>query len=254
MSLAAVDIALWDLAGKALSLPVFLVIGGFRERFPAMLVGALTNNIKAIVAEASAAAARGFIAYCDRFAGSVSETVLMAERLRASIGPDMHLVHDGRRRYSASDAAAVGRALQAHDYLYVKAPLATADLAASKALAALLDVPILDNAFGPAPVRSASQLVAAQAIDLVNISLLHNGGLTGALKLARMAESFGLMCEIESDDGCGGFACAQLMAALRNAYFFAVDRIDWQSPVLATQSLRVTAGAVDAPTRPGLGF
>ncbi len=255
VSLANVDIALWDLAGKALDLPVFRVIGGFRERFPAMLIGAITDSIESVIAEASAAAASGFNAYCDRFAGTVPETALMAQRLRAAVGPDMHLVHDGRHRYSASDAATVGRALQAHDYLYIKAPLATADLAALKALAATLDVPILDNAFGPAPVRAASQLVAAQAIDLVNISLPHCGGITGALKLARMAEAFGLMCEFETNDGCGGFARAQLMAATRNAYFHAVDNINGQSPRPdATHPLRVTAGYVTASTRPGLGM
>lgn len=254
-SLANVDIALWDLAGKALGLPVFRIIGGFRERFPAMLVGTITDDLDQIIAEASAAAASGISAYCDRFAGTVPETVIMAERLRASVGPDMHLVHDGRRRYSASDAITVGRALQAQDYLYVKAPLAAADLVTLQTLAATLDVPVLDNAFGPAPVRAASQLVAAQAIDLVNISLPHCGGITGALKLARMAEAFGLMCEFEINDGCGGFARAQLMAATRNAYFFAVDGAAGQTPGSEMpHPLRATAGQVTVLGTPGLGF
>ncbi len=254
-SLANVDIALWDLAGKALNLPVFRVIGGFRERFPAMRIGAITDSIEIVIAEASAAAASGFIAYRDRFVGDADSVATMAKRLRAAIGPDVHLAHDGQRRYNAAAALAVGRALQAHDYLYIKAPLAAADVSTLKTLAAALDLPILDNAFGPAPVRAASQLVAAQAIDLLNISLPHCGGITGALKLARMAEAFGLMCEFEADDGCGGFARAHLMAATRNAYFYAVDPLGWQAPrSAAAPSPQVAQGYVHAPAAAGLGF
>ena len=252
-ALAALDIALWDLAGKALELPVFRVIGGFRTDMPALWLGAPSTDPQAIVAQARAAATAGYAAFCDRFTGPAAQVPTLAAALRTAAGSDTYLAHDGQRRYTPIDALAVGRALQTLDYHWFKSPLAVGDVVGLRRLAADLDLPILDGMTGAGAQRGMSQLAAMQAADQLAIQVWRCGGITGALKLARLAEAFGLQCEFEPSGMHGDeLVRAQLMAAVRNAAFFSIehDANGGRSHTL----LRVTNGRVSIPETPGMGW
>jgi L-alanine-DL-glutamate epimerase-like enolase superfamily enzyme len=251
-AVAALDIALWDLAGRAHGLPVFRVIGGFRTDMPVLHIGAPTHDPDAALAQARAAVAAGARAFCDRFTGPPARVASLAARMRAAVGDDVFLMHDGQRRYDRRQALAVGRALTAHDYHWFRAPLAAGDAEGTRRLAAALDVPILDGVGGSAALRAMAGLAATQAADLLAVHVRTCGGITGALKLARMAEAFGLHCEFEPDEHAhpldrraDAVARAHLMAAVRNAQFYAV--VDDEPPLLVD-------GAVSVPTAPGMGW
>lgn len=252
-ALAALDIALWDLAGNALGTPVHRAIGGFRTDMPALWLGAPGADPQASVAQARAAAEEGYAAFCDRFTGPAAQMPALAAALRQATGSDTYLAHDGQRRYTPIDALAVGRALQAQDYHWFKSPLAAGDAAGLRRLAAALDLPILDGIAGPAAQRGMSQLAAEQAADLLAIQVWQCGGITGALKLARLAEAFGMHCEFEPSDVNGDeLVRAQLMGAVRNAQFFAVEHD--ANNMRSRGRLGVTAGRARVPETPGMGW
>ena len=72
---------------------------------------------------------------------------------------------------------------------------------------------------GPDAARQAAAHLSRQSADLIRVRIPDVGGITEALKIARAAEAFGVNCEIDPDDGNGGFAAAGLMGAVRNAMF-----------------------------------
>lgn len=222
-AVAPVDAALWDLLGAHLGMPVRRVIGGFREHAPSMAFGAPSASIDEIVAQAQYAAARGYTAFCDRFAGAPTEFTALASQVRAAVGADFVLAHDGYRRHRATDALRIGRVLDEHDYFWFIRPLAAPEPEALRSLAARLDTPLVDGASGPDAFARAAHLVGSQAVDVLLIDVRRSGGITGALKLARMAEAFGIHCAFELDDGCGGRAITHLLGAIRNAPFRLMD-------------------------------
>ena len=133
---AYVDVALWDLLGNGLGLPVCRVLGGFRNRIPASRRGN-SGLGEADAAEAAvAAAAAGCWAYVDPGARPVEATIELAQRLRQAVGPDFRLVHDGGGRYTRPEALRLGRGLEAASY-----PFARKILESAVALATALRTP-----------------------------------------------------------------------------------------------------------------
>jgi L-alanine-DL-glutamate epimerase-like enolase superfamily enzyme len=252
-ALAGLDIALWDLAGNALGLPVYRVIGGFRADMPALWLGAPSADAQAIVAQVRKAVQLGYVAFCDRFTGPAAQMPAVAAALREATGSHTYLTHDSQRRYTHIEALAVGRALEAQDYHWFKSPLAAGDADGLRRLAAALDLPILDGVTGPSAQRGMSQLAATQAADQLAIQVWQCGGITGALKLARLAEAFGLHCEFQPSTMNGDeLVRAQLMAAVRNAQFFAIDH-DLNVGRLHP-AVRFDDGRIHVPKAPGMGW
>jgi L-alanine-DL-glutamate epimerase-like enolase superfamily enzyme len=251
---AYVDVALWDLIGKSLDLPLFRVIGGFRDRVPAVKCGQPEEQIEAVIGEALQAQEDGFVAYKDAYTGNVQGAVELAGRMREAMGADFYLMHNGQQRYDQPKALRLGRALQEQDYHWFEDPLPGADTLGLKKLAATLDIPILGRPCPPA-LRSASQMVALQALDMVKAGVPHSGGITDVLKIARLAEAFGLHCELEPDGRMGGFVHAHLMGAIANSYFYATTCAGAQEPSpIVRNLLRVDGGYVSVPKGAGLGL
>ena len=117
------------------------------------------------------------------------------------------------------DALAIGRALDEAGYTWFEDPLPSADGEALGRLAAEVDTPVLATVGGPDAARQAATHLSRQSADLIRVRIPDVGGITEALKIARAAEAFGVNCEIDPDDGNGGFAAAGLMGAVRNAMF-----------------------------------
>ena len=226
--LAGVDIALWDLWSKALRLPLYRAIGGFRTEIPACLSGEAACDSGGAAAEAAGAVRDGYRGY--RVAGTatpigakapaaVRKNVLEAFRaVREAVPADFPLLYGGPAE-GHLEALAIGRALDEAGYTWFEKPLPGADGEALGRLAAELDTPVLATVGGPEAARQAAAHLSRQSADLIRVRIPDVGGVTEALKIARAAEAFGVNCEIDPDDDNGGFAAAGLMGALRNAMF-----------------------------------
>ena len=226
--LAGVDIALWDLWSKAMGLPLYRAIGGFRTEIPACLSGEAACDSDDVAAEAAGAVRDGYRGY--RVAGTatpigakapaaVRKNVLEAVRaVREAVPADFPLLYAGPAE-GHLEALAIGRALDEAGYTWFEDPLPGADGEALGLLAAELDTPVLATVGGPDAARQAAAHLSRRSADLIRVRIPDVGGVTEALKIARAAEAFGVNCEIDPDDDNGGFAAAGLMGALRNAMF-----------------------------------
>ena len=227
--LAGVDIALWDLWSTALRLPLYRAIGGFRTEIPACLSGTAACDSDEAAAEAAGALRDGYRGY--RVVGTstpIGANAPAAERKRvleavravqAAVPDDFPLLYGGVPADGHLEALAIGRALDEARYTWFEDPLPGADGEALGRLAAELDTPVLATVGGLDAARQAAAHLSRQSSDLIRVRIPDAGGITEALKIARAAEAFGVNCEIDPDDGNGGFAAAGLMGALRNAMF-----------------------------------
>lgn len=249
-----VDVALWDLAGKAADLPVYRLIGGFRDRLPVYKSGHDLPAVEVYAEDAARALEEGFFGYKDHCRLGVDGMRQVARAVRQAVGPDFHLMHDPVQRYMVTEALRVGRVLEEEDYFWFEEPLRDYDLMGLKKLSDALDVPIAAAEYLPGSLYSTSQMLAMQAVDIVRASVPWRGGITDMLKIARLAESFGVNCEITSVGLMHGFVHAHVIGAIRNCTFFE----GWRTGSLGGEPfiqnpLEIGEGYVSVPQGPGLG-
>ena len=188
--LVLIDHLLWDLAGLYAKLPVHKLLGGFRDRVPAYLTEGSVSHEKALKI-AQWAKDEGFKGFKDHSMLGLEANLVLAKDLRDLVGDDMVLMHDPVQQYSVEDAIKVGRGLEKLDYLWIEEPLQEYDINGLKRLSDAIDLPVLALESITGNPYLATPYLAAGAIDIVRQSGM---GITGQMKLANLAEMFGINC------------------------------------------------------------
>jgi L-alanine-DL-glutamate epimerase-like enolase superfamily enzyme len=253
--LGTVDVALWDLLGKRAGLPLWRMLGGFRDAVPAYASGAKHASPDAYAAEAVAAVARGHRAYKLHPPGTPEADIAAAEAVRAAVGPEVALMLDASFAYSVGDAVRVGRALERLGFVWLEDPLAEYDVAGSALLRRKLDIPILATELPLAGLGSFASWAAEGATDMLRGDAAIKGGLTGMLKAAHLAEAFGLSFEVHhGGNALHNLAGLHLAQAIPNARWYEILLPEDSHGQGVLQPIRVGAdGMVRAPDAPGLG-
>lgn len=247
--LALLDELMWDLAGLKAGMPVHKLLGGFRNRVPAYLTETAVPFEEAITT-AKKAKSEGFHGFKDHSILGVENNIELAKELRRTVGDEMVLMHDAVQQYTVDETIYVGRALEKLNYLWVEEPLQESDIHGLKRVSDALDIHILAlESVQGAPYLAVPYLVEG-AIDIVRQTGL---GITGQMKLANLAEMFGLTCH-------GGNP--HVVAAIRNDDWWEHPAWPPTSPdrVLkaATSKLirnthHIEQGFMYVPESPGLG-
>lgn len=269
-ALAVVDQALWDLAGRALSVPVYRLIGGFRDKVPAygstmcgdeLSGGLATPEDYARFAEKLVA--RGYKAIKLHtwmppvpFAPHPKMDIKACAAVREAVGPDIELMLDGYHWYSRSDALQIGRALEQLNFAWFEEMMDEQSMASYSWLAGQLDIPIV----GPESMSGKHHLradwIAAGACDILRAGVAGVGGISPALKVAHLAESFGMNCEVHGN----GAANLAVTAAVANCRWYERGLLhpflDYDQPPAYLRSLPDPMdddGYVHLSQAPGLG-
>jgi D-galactarolactone cycloisomerase len=269
-ALGGVDIALEDLRGKALGLPVAELYGGrLRDEVDiyASTLGFLEGEDAKIyyprLAEQYAAA--GFRAIKLKIgAQTIKEDVAAVAAARKAVGPGMKIMADGNGAYSLGEAIRVGRELEQLGLYWYEEPLPmeSTEYAAYEELAATLDIPI---AAGEVLASRGlfKELITRRAIDIVQPDACLAGGIGECLFIAEMARLWGMTC---MPHACvGGVLIAMsvhLVSLLPDASWartteppmVEVDMTEnpFRDEVLVTP-LKIVDGRIAVPTAPGLG-
>ncbi len=199
LALSAIDIALWDIRGKALNQPLWKLLGGTRQRVPAYASGALRRNLslEEVVAAAGRLKEKGFREMKTQLAlpgdTSPAKEVERMRRVREAIGPDIKLMCDINQRWRPEQAIDIGRRVEdAGVGLFWLEDVTTHDDYAGLArVNAALATPICGGelVYGIVPFR---HMIEARSVDYVMIDLIRVGGITQWMKVAGMAEAFNL--------------------------------------------------------------
>jgi galactonate dehydratase len=253
-ALAAVDIALWDLAGKTLGVPVYTLLGGaHRTRIPTYVSGlpASTDTVRGALAVEWAA--QGVRSIKLHLGNGVAADLATYDAVAAA-HPAMKVAVDAHWAYSLSDALRLGRGLDERGAWFLEAPLVPEDIEGHRELAAGLITPV---AVGEA-MRNRYEFrsfIAARAVDLCQPDVGRTG-ITEAMEIASLAAAHHLPVAPHHSVGLGVAVAAGLhvSAAIEDMPAF-----EYQPLTMAVASTILTrpleGGPVDfpLPTAPGLG-
>ena len=250
LALSAIDIACWDLRGKAAGQSLCALLGGLRARVPMYASGALmrAHSVDYLAKAGPRLVDMGF-RQMKMQCGSEPTAAASVERVRVmreAIGPDVDLMCDINQLWSVHHAIDVGRRLEPYHLYWLEDPVAHDDYAGLARVADALATPIAagEYHYGIVPFR---HLLEARSIDIVMIDVLRVGGITQWMKVAGMAEAFNvpvvshLVPEIH----------VQLIAAIPNG--LTVEYMPW-SLQLFEETPALQSGQLVVPARPGLGL
>jgi len=250
MSLAAVDLALWDIKGKALGQPVAALLGGYRRSVPAYASGALMRPVNAErLAEIGPMLVEQGFRQMKTQMGAEASANREVERIRAlrdAVGDDIDLMCDINQLWSVNRAIDIGRRVEDYHLYWLEDVVAHDDYQGMAKVADALYTPIAagEYVYGVNPFR---QMIENRSADIVMIDLLRVGGITPWRKVAAMAEGFNLpvvshlVPEIH----------IQLMAAIPNG--LTVEYMPW-SLRLWQETPKFANGCLEVPDKPGLGL
>jgi L-alanine-DL-glutamate epimerase-like enolase superfamily enzyme len=248
-ALSAVDMALWDLRGKALDRPIHRLLGGCRSLVPTYASGGLWlgSSIDELVAEARSFVAAGFKAMKMRLGKQrLEEDVERVRAVRRAIGPDVTLMADANQGLTVDHAIRLGRRLEEFDLAWLEEPVAAYDLEGSARVAAALDTPVASGETEYARYGFRDMLKAGAA-DVLMPDLGRVGGVSEFVKVAHMADAV----DVPVSSHIYTEQSLSLVAALGNATW--LEHMPWFQG-LYREKLEIRDGMVVVPERPGFGF
>ncbi len=212
-ALAAIDIALWDLAGKRAGRPVWELLGGRRhKRIPAYASGLPRATLAERVALARELVARGFRGI--KFAAAVADQGVLEEMraLRTALGTQVDLMVDLHWRYTPPEAIALIEALEAWQPFFVEAPCAPEDADGQAEIAARVGVPIAGGEEW-STIHQVRPRLMHRCVSLVQPEAAHTG-LSQFVAIGRLAAECGVRVVPHATVGVGIFHAASLHAAV----------------------------------------
>jgi L-alanine-DL-glutamate epimerase-like enolase superfamily enzyme len=254
LAMSAIDVALWDLKGKATGLPLWQLLGGGRDKIATYASGALRRGLK--LDEAVTAAGR------LREKGhrqtkmqlglpgptSPAREVEQARLIRQAVGPDMDLMCDINQRWRPEQAIDIGRRVEdaGVGLFWLEDVTSHDDYAGLARVTAALATPVAggEYLYGIAPFR---HMLEQRSVDIVMIDQVRSGGITPWLKIAGMAEAFNLPVVSHGVPEIH----VHLVGAVPNG--LTVEYMPRLFPLWKAVP-QPTAGLLDMPTAPGLGL
>ncbi|MSP13065.1 MAG: mandelate racemase/muconate lactonizing enzyme family protein [Chloroflexi bacterium] len=269
LAVGAVDIALHDIWGKALNLPIAELYGGrLRERVPAY--GSALSYTRGVDAEkqypadAIALVEQGFRSIKLRIGGlPLKQDYKVARAVREAVGPDIQLSADGNGAYSLGTAIQMGRMLEELEYSWFEEPLPQPNYAGYEVLTEKLDIAI---AAGEALQSRGEfkEVIERRAMDIVQPDPCLCGGIRECLFIGEMARLWSIQCVPHCWSGTIVIAAVMHVLALLPDASWARTT---ETPLLeldvvenpfrdkiVTNPFRLQDGFVAVPTGPGLGI
>lgn len=224
-AIGAVDVALWDLAGKVAGLPVHRLMGTFRDAVPAYASSATLSSFEAYLDEAAEVKEAGYVGYKIHPHPTLdtAATIRLCHRLREAVGPDFLLMHDAAGHYDYRDALRVGRALEEADFVWFEDPLPIEDIWTYVKLCQKLDIQVMATEYAPGGFHAYAPWITLHATDALRGDVAIKGGLTACLESAHLAHAFHMNYEIHhGGNSINNLANLHLALAIPNCAFFEV--------------------------------
>jgi D-galactarolactone cycloisomerase len=258
LAMSGIDLALWDIRGKAVGWPVYKLLGGKARDIPAYAGGIslgyqepaqLCDEIRALLA-------KGYRAVKLRVGDTVANDILRVEAVRKAF-PDLVLLADANTAYTVNDVRGVMPVLEACHVRWLEEPFAPHDHRSYVAAAALGRVPLAagENHYTR---YEFTRVIEDGSITILQPDLSKTGGITEALRIAAMASGWKLQINPHTLlTGINMAASIHLLASIDNGGYFEAD-VAAENPFrdeLCTPALTVDAnGNVRPHEAPGLGL
>ena len=247
-SMNAIDMALWDIKGKALNTPVWNLLGGkVRDRIRAY--GHAKTPERALELKE-----RGLTAVKT---GGVHRTVEKVDGIRKAVGDEMDIMVDahGPPWFTTKDAIVIGKALEPYKLLFYEDPVPPDNIEALQRVQDNVDIPIAAGE-RHSHIWGVRQLIEREIVDVVQPDTGRIGGISQMMKIAAMAEAHYITVAPHSGSlgPVAEYAAIHVLAAIPNALI--LERVHDDVPVrydVTLPHIETTDGHIQVPDRPGLG-
>ncbi|HET6195488.1 MAG TPA: galactonate dehydratase [Acetobacteraceae bacterium] len=243
-AVSAIDIALWDIKGKAFGVPVYELLGG-RMRHKARLYGHVKGRtIETLVEEAVRLKEAGFTAlghlnplldesedepFYKPHAARIEEAIDNVRRLREAVGPKVDLCIEIHRRLTPPEAIALGRGIEKYTPMFFEDPLRPNSFDAMAEVARHIDIPIATGERFHS-IYQFQTLLTRNAVQYLRPDVCLVGGITGAKKVAAIAEAHDAWVVPHNPlSPVSTAACLQIAACIPN---FAIQEYPSRTPEL----------------------
>lgn len=258
-AISAIDIALWDIRGKALDQPVWALLGGrSAERLPAYASGGWADAAGIGAQLQSCIDTGGFRAVKMRVGSMDGRPQVSADRVKAArkaIGPEVELMVDAHGTYTVAEAKRFAHLVAGCDLAGFEEPITADDRAGLAEFRASTMIPV---AIGESECTrfDFAALIAGRAVGILQPDPAYCGGITEAMRIATLASSFNLRLAPHLWAGAPCFfAGLHVLAAAPAGYI--VEFSLGANPMIHSLSrapVRVEGGTIAVPDGPGLGL
>lgn len=258
-ALALVDIALWDLKGKALGVPVHKLLGGARDKVEVYVThgaaygGAPVYSVDELAAEAKHLAELGNL-HLKNTVGRQSvpnpaEDYMRMKAMREAVGPGVKLAMDGNARMTVAQATRLCQMTEELGISFIEEPVIDNDPTQLRELRGKTSIPI---AAAENHKYSARDLLVNEAVDILQPNVTNDGGYTAGLRIAMLAQSFGRA--LGHGNGSGPHNIA-LQAALSNGGIVEYHFHKWMAYNAIFENVpQPENGYLHVSQEPGLGL
>lgn len=267
-AISAIDIALWDICGKATGLPVWKLLGGaFRDRVECYATGFFRptgqGQAREMAQEAVRHADAGFSIMKVKLGFGVDDDIAVMKAIRGAVGDRAGFMIDVNHGYGSSDAIRLGRALNDFNLRWMEEPVVPEDLKGYRRVRDALDIPI---AGGEAEfsMYGFSDLIAAQAIDIAQPDICLAGGFTALKHINVLAQTGGVQVNPHIwGTAIGQYASLHMIASTpttHHALYADQPMFEYDTSShpfrtsLVDRPLNHKNGWLTVPDGPGLGF
>jgi len=255
-SKAAIEMALWDIIGKRLEVPVYKLLGGkYRSSVPVVAI-LKSGEPQEMANEAEAWLTAGFRQLKVKIGFGLESDVACVEAVRSAVGGSATIRVDAEENYDLKTSIQVARRLEVLGIELISQPISRDNLNDMVLFRKAIDIPVLvdESIDSPEDVLTAVQLGTG---DLINIKVVKSGGILNARRMAAIARAGGKRCLLGSmlEMGPGTLFAGHLAVATSN--------VDYASeivgPLLLSDDILkhpvvYKDGALEVPDYPGLGF
>ncbi|HEV2511005.1 mandelate racemase/muconate lactonizing enzyme family protein [Bosea sp. (in: a-proteobacteria)] len=260
-AIAAVDIALWDIAGKQAGQPIHQLLGGMGRSEVAAYASSINWLDDATVeAEVAAVLKAGFREIKVKLGHPLREAIARAKLVRKLAGDDIALYVDANWAYDVDDALIVGRALADLGYGFFEEPIAPQDREGYRRLAQHLPIRL---AAGESDFVASDALISLQdrSLGLIQPDVTRSGGISETWRICELAAAFNTA--YAPHVGWSGAICvaASLQLAAAAETFRTFECMVYQNPLrdafthpIVGEGSQLVDGKLSVPQGPGLGI
>ena len=250
--LGLIDLMAWDIKSRKSGLPLYQMIGGNDPRIEAYASTVTWDTMDEYERHIKECADHGFRAFKLHAWGDAVEDARLCRNLRKWTGDDAVLMFDGSAGWDLQTSQKFGRVLEDAAFYWYEEPMREFNLPAYRRLCDGLEIPILAAETSDGVHWNAATWIENGALDMVRTSSFYKGGVTGALKIAHLAESHAMKAQVHGM----GLPNAHLCAALPNNDYY--EQLVYSSEHIAGLARRtelpVVDGFISVPATPGIGL
>nr|WP_218947889.1 mandelate racemase/muconate lactonizing enzyme family protein [Pollutimonas harenae] len=258
MALSGIDMALWDIRGKAANMPLYELLGGSHKRLPAYAGGIALGYQpeQSLAEEAQSYIEQGYRAIKLRLGDNVKDDIKRSLHVRKAIGDDIDILTDANTAYTIAQARRVLPVLADIHAGWLEEPFACNDFASYREAAKI--TPLVPLAAGENHFMrfEFAQMLEAGAVQVWQPDLSKTGGITEAIRIAALASAFRIPINPHSSaTGLNHAASLHFLAATENSGYFeaCVSQFNPFRDMFGPTFSIGKDGCVEPPSGPGLG-